>query len=318
MNEFLPQNTPLVFMGTPEFSASVLRALIAAGFPLRAVVTRADAPTGRGQMLVASPVKAVAEEHGIAVITPQRLVTTTAEYLRELNAKLFVVVAYGKILKADILNIPPLGCINVHPSLLPQYRGPAPVNWALFNGEENSGISIMRMDEGIDTGDVVLQEVVPILPDDDYGSLLARYATLAGSMLIRAITLIATGKAHYLPQDDRQATYAPLITKELGQIDWALPVKRIANLVRGLSPNPAAYTFIDGRRWNVYVAGFQEINHGEPVGKIMPLTAAGLPIAAIDGFVLLREVQVANKKRLPVRDLLNGYKIVSNFVDGKP
>jgi len=299
----------LLFFGTPDFAKRILEALLVAGFPIRAVITRADAPAGRGKKDLPSPVKLRAQEQGIEVLTPRQFDDATLRHLRSFAARAFVVAAYGKILKADTLAIPPLGCFNVHPSLLPRYRGAAPLNWALIEGERSSGATIMRLDEGIDTGDIVLQKEANIRTDDNCGSLEKRFADIGAALLIEALALVAAGKASYKKQDNSLATVAPPLKKSDCLIDWSLPAERIVNLIRGLSPLPGAYTFLGGKRLNIFTASFLPAGHGEPCGAIGTPCPQGLPIAAADGFVYLQEVQMENKKRLPIGEFLNGYRI---------
>ena len=235
----------ILFMGTSEFAVPSLEKLIAEGFELIGVVTQPDRPSGRGKRLTPSPIKVVATAHNLPIYQPERVRhRDSVRVLRELQPDVIVVVAFGQILPKSVLELPPYGCFNVHPSCLPKYRGAAPIQWALINGETETGVTVMLLDEGEDTGDIILQSGLPIDTLDDAVTLSVRLANLAPSLLIQALGHISDGPPPHQPQDHSQATHAPRLTKEVGQIDWSQPADRIRNLVRGVSIWPGAYTWV--------------------------------------------------------------------------
>ena len=235
----------ILFMATSEFAVPSLEKLIAEGFELVGVVTQPDRPSGRGKRLTSPPVKVIAAAHNLPIYQPERVRhRDSVRVLRELQPDVIIVVAFGQILPKSVLELPPYGCINVHPSCLPKYRGAAPVQWALINGETETGVTIMLLDEGEDTGDIILQSSLPIDILDDAATLSVRLANLAPSLLIQALGRISDGPPPHQPQDHSQATHAPRLTKEVGQIDWNQSAEQIRNLVRGVSMWPGAYTWV--------------------------------------------------------------------------
>ena len=235
----------ILFMGTSEFAVPSLEKLITEGFELIGVVTQPDRPSGRGKRLTPPPIKVVAAAHNLPIYQPERVRhRDSVRVLRELQPDVIVVVAFGQILPKSVLELPSYGCLNVHPSCLPKYRGAAPIQWVLINGETEAGVTIMLLDEGEDTGDIVLQNSLPIDSLDDATILSVRLANLAPSLLIQALGRISDGPPPHQPQDHSQATHAPRLTKEAGQIDWNQPADQIRNLVRGVSMWPGAYTWI--------------------------------------------------------------------------
>jgi methionyl-tRNA formyltransferase len=309
------KKTRILFMGTPEFAVPSLELLVEKAWPIIGVVTQPDRPKGRGQHLVASPVKQVAERHGLTVLQPEKVrATEFLEVFRGLAPDMVVLVAFGQILPKDIIDGPPLGCINVHPSLLPKYRGAAPMNWALIRGEEKTGVSIMRMDEGVDSGDILLQEETPIEPGETYDHLHDRLAVLGAQCLLRAIEGLAAGTVRRIPQDHSLATPAPRLKKEDGLIRWEAPAHDIAHFVAGLSSVPGAYTYLDGKVLKVFAAEAEDAAPGcEEPGTIVGTGPKGLQIAAGGGTVYLRDVQLESKKRMPIAEFLRGFR----FVPGK-
>jgi methionyl-tRNA formyltransferase len=302
----------ILFMGTPEFAVPSLELLVEKAYPLIGVVTQPDRPKGRGQRLVASPVKEAAVRHGLTVYQPEKV--RAAEFLeifQGLAPDMVVLVAFGQILPKAIIDGPPLGCINVHPSLLPKYRGAAPMNWALIRGEEKTGISIMRMDEGVDSGDILLQEETAIEPGETYDHLHDRLAVLGAQCLLRTLDGLASGSVRRTPQDHALATLAPRIKKEDGMIRWEAPARSIAHFVAGLSSVPGAFTVLDGKVLKVYSAVAEEAPACcETPGTIVGPTPKGLKIAAGGGYVYLKDVQIESKKRLPITDFLRGFRFV--------
>lgn len=227
----------VIFMGTPDFSVGTLEALIAAGHEVVLAVTQPDKPKGRGNTLQYPPVKETALAHGIEVYQPKRIrEPECVEYLRKYNADIFVVVAFGQILTKEILDMPKYGCINVHASLLPKYRGAAPIQWAVINGETVTGVTTMRMDEGIDTGDMILKEEVVLDEEETGGSLFDRLAETGAELCVKTLAAVEDGTAAYTPQNHEEATHTGMIKKQLGEIDWTKPAAELERLVRGLNP----------------------------------------------------------------------------------
>lgn len=300
----------IVFMGTPEFAVPSLEALLASEDQVVGVITQPDRPKGRGQQLTPSPVKVVAQRSGIPLLQPLKI--RTPEFLESLAAwkpDLIAVTAFGRILHTPILSLPPMGCVNVHGSLLPKYRGAAPVQWAVINGETETGITTMLMDEGMDTGSMLLQERIPILPDDTAGTVAPRLAELGGRLLVETIRQLKAGAMTPRAQDHTQATMAPLLKKEDGIIDWTGSAQSIANRVRGMSPWPGAYTFHGQDRWNIWKAvAIQEPAQGQP-GTILAGTKQSLKVATGNGVLELLEIQTANSKRMSVGQFLAGHRI---------
>ena len=255
----LTKNMRIIFMGTPEFAVPSLKALIESEDKVIAVVTQPDKPKGRGLEVVPPPTKVLAEKHGISVLQPQKI--KTEEFFNELqkfNPDLICVVAYGKLLPKNILDMPPHGCINVHASLLPKYRGAAPINWAIIRGEKVTGITTMKMDVGMDTGDMLLKREVQIDDEDNGETLSEKLSHVGAELLIDTIRLLKKGELQPIPQDHSQATYTPMLEKEHGKIDWEKPAEEIRNLIRGTLPWPGAYTTLDGKLLKIYRAGVSD------------------------------------------------------------
>jgi methionyl-tRNA formyltransferase len=302
----------IIFMGTPEFAVPSLELLVQKAWPLIGVVTQPDRPKGRGQHLVASPVKEAADRHGLAVYQPEKVrAPEFLEIFHGLTPDMVVLVAFGQILPKDIIDGPPLGCINVHPSLLPRYRGAAPINWALIRGETKTGVSIMRMDEGVDSGDILLQEQTAIDPGETYDHLHDRLAVLGAQCLLCALEGLTAGTVQRTPQDHSLATLAPRLKKEDGVIRWEAPARQIAHFVAGLSSSPGAYTLLDGKVLKVYSAEGEESDLCcSAPGTIIGAEPKGLKIAAGGGYVYLKDVQLQSKKRMPITDFLRGFRFV--------
>jgi len=300
----------IVFMGTPEFSVPSLEALLASEDEVVGVVTQPDRPKGRGHELAPPPVKIIAQQAGIPVLQPLKI--RTPDFLDALAAwkpDLIAVTAFGRILHAPILNLPPMGCVNVHGSLLPKYRGAAPIQWAVINGETETGITTMLMDEGMDTGAMLLQESIPISPDDTAGTLAPRLASIGGRLLVETISRLKAGTIAPVAQDHTHATLAPLLKKEDGAIDWTAEARSIANRIRGLSPWPGAYTFYGQERWNIWRAvAAQEPAEGRP-GTLLAVTKQSLTVATGSGTLALLEIQAANSKRMSVAQFLAGHRL---------
>lgn len=302
----------IVFMGTPEFAVPSLEALLRTDDQMVGVVSQPDRPKGRGQQLVAPPVKLVAERAGIPVLQPLKI--RTPEFLQALSdwkPDLIAVAAYGRILHTPILRLPPMGCVNVHGSLLPKYRGAAPVQWAVINGETETGITTMLMDEGMDTGAMLLQERLAIMPDDTTGTLAPRLAELGGRLLVETIAQLKAGTLIPKKQDDGQATMAPLLKKEDGLIDWTMKATALAHRVRGLSPWPGAYTFLGEERWNIWKAVSTGEATTEKPGTIVSVGKQSILVATGQSLLEVREIQTANSRRMSVSQFLTGHKVTA-------
>lgn len=306
-------------MGTPEFAVPSLEALLSSGDQVVGVVCQPDRPKGRGHQLVAPPVKLVAERAGIPVVQPLKI--RTPEFLQALSAwqpDVIAVTAYGRILHAPILHLPPRGCVNVHGSLLPKYRGAAPVQWAVINGETETGITTMVMDEGMDTGPMLLQAKLEILPEDTAGTLAPRLAALGGRLLVETLAQLKAGTLAPTKQVDEQATMAPLLKKEDGLIEWTLSATSLVNRVRGLSPWPGAYTFLGDERWNIWKAVSQASMTPAIPGTIVTVNKQAILVATGDGLLEIREIQTANSKRMAVAQFLAGHRVTVGQQLGPP
>lgn len=297
----------IAFAGTGTFAVPVLTAL-AKECPPVLVITQPDRPAGRGLKPQLPPVKLAAAEMGLAVFQPASINGPDAvEKLRELNLDLLVVAAYGQILKKRVLELPRLGCVNVHASLLPKYRGAAPVAWAILNGERITGVTVFLMDEGMDTGPILLQRPVEIRPEETRGELEARLAEVGGELVVKAVADYAAGKLVPKPQP-REGTRAPLLKKDLGQIDWSWPATKVHNWIRGLNPWPCAFTSFRGKKLRLLRSRLAAAGSPTfPPGSILP-ERGRLVVACGEGAVELLEVQLAGKRRLSGRDFLNGYR----------
>jgi methionyl-tRNA formyltransferase len=310
----------LVFMGTPDFASSSLEALLRSDNSVVGVVTQPDRPKGRGQILTPSPVKLLAQRAQIPLLQPLKM--KDPEFLQALagwKPDLIAVAAFGRILPPMILSLPPHGCINVHGSLLPKYRGAGPIQWAIINGETKTGITTMLMDEGMDTGAMLLQEAIPITPDDTVGSLSPRMAELGGRLLVETITRLKAGNLVPWPQDVSQATLAPLLTKEDGVIDWTLPAAVLANRIRGLSPWPGAYTtIVGGDRWTIWRAQALPGPVTKPPGIVVAVTTEVIHVATGKGILAVTELQPANGRRMAVSQYLAGHPVAIGVQLGGP
>ena len=314
----------IVFMGTPEFAVPSLEALLRSEDQVVGVVTQPDRPKGRGQELTAPPVKQLAERSGIPVLQPTKM--KDPAFLSALQAwqpDVIAVAAFGRILPPAILSLPPQGCINVHGSLLPKYRGAAPIQWAIINGEREAGITTMLMDEGMDTGAMLLQEAIPIEPEDTGGSLGIKLAQVGAKLLIETLRQLKAGQLHPIIQDHSQATLAPILKKEHGLIDWKLSATALANCVRGLAPWPGAYTFARHHnrteRWNIWEARVAETSGslGQP-GTIIKVEKDRLLMATGEGTLAITALQPAGGRRMTVPQYLAGHPIDPGVLLGPP
>nr|WP_320145636.1 methionyl-tRNA formyltransferase [uncultured Anaeromusa sp.] len=302
----------VVFMGTPDFAVPCLEALLAAGHEVAAVITQPDRPRGRGRKLAFSPVKACAVEHGLEVLQPEKIKTPEFEQvLRELAPDVMVVVAFGQILSPAILAIPPCGCINVHASLLPYYRGAAPIHWAIMQGEKKTGVTTMYMDEGLDTGDMILKKEIAILQDASTGDIHDELMQEGARLLQETLALIAEGKAPRTKQDHAVSTYAPLLKAEIEQLDWNHSAQELHNRIRGLSPWPGAYCRYAGGRLKVWKSRVCEeaAAKGAIPGRIARLSVDGFVVETGNGLLELLEVQPENKRRMKASECACGYSL---------
>ena len=302
----------VVFMGTPDFAVPCLEALLAAGHEVAAVITQPDRPRGRGRKLSFSPVKACAVEHGLEVLQPEKIKTPEFEQvLRELAPDVMVVVAFGQILSPVILAIPPLGCVNVHASLLPYYRGAAPIHWAVMQGEAKTGVTTMYMDEGLDTGDMILKKEIAISQDASTGEVHDQLMREGALLLQETLALIAEGKAPRTKQDHNVSTYAPLLKADIEQLDWTRSAQELHNRIRGLSPWPGAYCRYAGGRLKVWKSRLCEeaAPAGAIPGRIARLSVEGFVVETGDGLLELLEVQPENKRRMKASECACGYSL---------
>jgi len=309
----------LIFMGTPAFAVPSLTRLVKEGHDVAAVVTRPDRPAGRGQRLRSSPVKQVAEEVGLPIIQPVTIRDPgVGEHLRRVQPEVIVVVAFGQILPRAILEIPPKGCLNVHASLLPKYRGAAPIPWALIRGETVTGVTIMEVVEALDAGPVLLQRPVPIAPADTAGSLEERLAVLGAEALVETLRALERGEVPRTPQDDAEATYAPKLPPDLGRLDWTQSAVDLWNVVRGLAPQPGAYTFFQGRL--VRVLGAEPFDGDQSrtlpsdrraaAGIVVAIRrGAGIEVATGRGTLLLTLLQPEGKRVMSGEEFSRGYRV---------
>ena len=302
----------IVFMGTPDFAVPSLERLIADGHDIAAVYTQPDKPKNRGMKLTPSPVKEVALAHQIPVVQPQKLREEgVLETLAAYQPELIVVVAYGKLLPKALIDLPPKGCINVHSSLLPKYRGAAPINWAVINGEAETGVTIMDIAEALDAGDIISQAATPIDPYEPVETLHDRLAVMGAELLSRTVVSIADGTARRIPQEDSQSTYAPMLSRELSPIDWSRSAREIHNQIRGLTPWPATTMELSGSTFKVYAAEETGETTGKPAGTLVGTDKRGICMACGDGKVLrVLELQAPGKKRMKAPDYLRGHPIV--------
>lgn len=298
----------ILFMGTPQFACPTLQMLIDRGENVIAVVTQPDRPKGRGQQVQLPPVKELALSHNIPVMQPVKLRAPEAvEAIRELEPDLIIVVAFGQILPKALLDIPRYGCINIHASLLPRYRGAAPLNWCIINGEQETGITTMLMDVGLDTGDMLLKKTTAITPEDDAASLHDRLSALGAETMAETLELLLAGELRPEKQDDSLSSYAPMLKKELGEINWNSPTEKIINLVRGVTPWPGAYTKIDGKVVKIHKVHAGS-GRGTP-GEVLKTGKTGIEAATKDGSIIIEELQLEGKKRLKAAEFLAGCRV---------
>ena len=300
----------IIFMGTPQPAATCLKALIDAKEEISAVITQPDRPKGRGLKVAPTAVKELALKHKISVFQPEKIKDKDAiDLIRGFAPDLIVIVAYGKILPQEILDLPKYGTINVHASLLPKYRGAAPVQWAILNGDKFAGITIMKVTEKLDSGDIILQESLPIYDADNTFTLTEKLFKLGAQMLVKAVSQIKSGKAVYTEQDEKKVTYAPILKKENGVIDWKKKADEICDQIKAFDPWPVAFTYYNGK--------ILRITRAEPMakegcsdGKVMEIIKnRGFVVGACDGALLVTEVQPESGKKMSAWEFISGHKI---------
>lgn len=315
----LPADPGIIFMGTPDYAVPSLERLVKEGYTIQAVVTQPDRPKGRGRRPVPPPVKQAATGLGLKVLQPERSADPVfCRRIHGLGPDLLVVVAFGQILSQDLLDIPEWGALNIHASLLPRYRGAAPMQWAIMNDEEKTGLSAMRMEAGLDTGPVLLQEEVPIGPEETAGELHGRLAVLSGDLLIRTIEGIRGGRLTPKPQDESRATYAPKIHKGISLIDWNRTARSISALIRGLDPWPGAVGSVKGREVKFFSSKVVHTQRTDLCpGRVARNSKEGLLVETAADLVLIRELQAPGRKRLRAADFLRGFPMDEGTILGK-
>lgn len=300
----------VMFMGTPDFAVGTLEEIIKAGHEVVLVVSQPDKAVGRSKALKYTPVKACALEHGLEVYQPERVKSPECvEYLKTFEPDLIVVEAFGQIISKEILELPKYCCINVHASLLPKYRGASPIQWAVINGDEETGVTIQRMDEGVDTGDIIATETVTLAEDETAGSLFDRLAKVGAKLCVKTMEAIENGTATFTPQDSSKATHTGKIHKEMGNIDWSSSAKQIECLVRGLNPWPSAYTKLGDKSLKIWKAKVISDEKKAAPGCILSAGKDGIEVQTGDGILALTEIQLEGKKRMSTEAFLNGYTV---------
>lgn len=306
----------LIFMGTPDFAATILAKLINSGHEIIGVVTQPDKEKGRGHEISFSPVKELAMKHGLPVYQPAKVKETESlEKIKALKPEVIVVAAFGQILPKALLDIPEHGCINVHASLLPKYRGAAPIQYSILDGEEETGITIMYMDVGIDTGDIILQKAIPIDLKETGGSLFDKMAVLGSDLLIEALKDIENGTATRTPQEHEKATHVRMISKEMGLLDFNEPAVKLERQIRGLNPWPSAYTLLDGKTLKLWQADVEEdkltgkgVQEAIP-GEVIEIHKDAIVVKTGEGNLAIKELQLEGKKRMAADAFLRGYPV---------
>lgn len=309
----------VVFMGTPDFAVGTLEALLEAGHEVVAVVTQPDKPKGRGKTLMPTPVKEAALARMIPVLQPKKVREPEfVETLRKIGPDVIVVAAFGQIISKEILEMPRYGCINVHASLLPAYRGAAPIQWAVINGDKESGVTIMRMNEGLDTGDMIDKVVVPLDENETGGSLFDKLSAAGAKLCAEVLEKLENGTAVFEKQPELSTTdYAAMIDKKMGKINWERPAKEIEQLIRGLNPWPSAYTFMKGKSLKLWTA-FVVYEEREAVpGEIVEIGKEGILVKTGEGLLLIRELQLEGKKRMDTAAFLRGYTVDKGWILGE-
>ena len=300
----------VVFMGTPDFSVGTLRELAKAGHEIAGVISQPDKPKGRGKNLQPTPVKEAAMELGLPVYQPQKVRDPEfIQVMKELNPDVIVVVAFGQIIPKEILHMPKYGCINVHASLLPAYRGAAPIQWAVINGDKVSGVTTMQMNEGLDTGDMIMKTEVPLAEDETGGSLHDKLAKAGAKLCVETLKALEDKTATWETQGESPTAYAKMLDKKLGDIDWSKSAKAIECLIRGLNPWPSAYTDWNGKVMKIWEAKVLDENTDATTGTIVKVEKDGFSVQTGDGLLKVLVLQIPGKKRMEADAFLRGYQI---------
>lgn len=300
----------MIYMGTPDFAVGPLEALIAAGHQVTAVVTQPDKPRGRGKSVQMTPVKEAAISHNIPVYQPRSVKETEfVETLRGMEADVIIVAAFGQLLPKEILQMPRFGCLNIHASLLPCYRGAAPIQWAVIDGKEKTGVTIMRMDEGLDTGDMLLVKEVSLSPDETGGSLFDKLSETGSALIVEALKTLEDPGLTPVPQTG-ESCYAPVLTKAMGKIDWNRSAVEIERLIRGLNPWPSAYSRLNGKMLKIWAARpVEEVVPEFLPGQIVRVSRREFGVKTGDGILYITELQPEGKKRMEADAFLRGYPL---------
>lgn len=313
-----------VFMGTPEIAATVLKSVLESRHEVIAVVTQPDKPRGRGHEMAFPPVKEVALAENIPVLQPQRAKDEDfISQLREMHPDIILVAAYGKLLPKEILDMPRFGCINVHASLLPKYRGASPIQWAVLNGDEKSGVTIMHMAETMDTGDIILTEEVTLDAEETAGSLHDKLAAIGGPLLVTAMDAIETGRAPRIRQNEEEATHVKMLDKMMGNLDFSRSAVQLERWIRGLNPWPTAYTRLDGKLlklWKAEALPTEKLSREEKSfapGTILSVGKDSFDVLTGDGILRLKEIQLEGKRKMTAEEFLRGFKLETGTVLGR-
>lgn len=307
----------VIFMGTPDFSVGTLEALVLAGHEVVLAVTQPDKPKGRGKEMQFTPVKECALKYDIPVFQPRRVREAGCiEKLREYNADIIVVVAFGQILPKEILEMTTYGCVNVHASLLPKYRGAAPIQWAIIDGEKETGVTTMQMDEGLDTGDMLLKTVIPIEEKETGGSLHDKLAAAGAKLCVETLEALQHKTVTSISQGETTTSYAKMLDKQLGDIDWEQDAVAIERLIRGLNPWPSAYTNWNGKVMKIWDADVEEGESKEKPGTIVKVEKNGFYVQTGKGLLVVRELQIPGKKKMDAGAFLRGYQVKEGEILG--
>ena len=314
----LPEHPRIVFMGTPDFAVPALKALVENGHSVVSVITQPDRKKGRGRKVIPSPVKQTAMDYGLEILQPERV--SSAEFCEKIRSRtpdIFVVVAFGQILKKDFLDIPNWGCLNLHASLLPKYRGAAPIHCVILNNEKKTGLTAMRMDEGLDTGPILLQEEVSLLPDETVGQLHDRLARISSDFLLKTLSGLAEGRLEEFPQDDSKATYAAKIDKGMSRIEWDQSAQTISSFIRALDPWPGAFATLGEKNIKLFSSKVIDENHTEGIpGRVAGFSDGALEVETRKGVVRIGELQAPGKRRLPAKEFFRGFSLEKKTVLG--
>ncbi len=317
--EQIPLHPNIIFMGTPDFAVPTLQALVENSYNILAVITQPDRRKGRGQKISFSPVKEASIKYNLEVLQPASVSEPgICEMIRHKKPDLLVVVAFGQLLKREFLAIPLFGAINIHASLLPKYRGPAPIQWAILNNDKKTGLTAMLMDEGLDTGHMILQEELEIDPEETCGQLHDKLANMSAAFILETLNHISLNRFDAIPQNELQSTYAPKIDKNKAQINWHQSARTIAILSRALDSWPGAFTTLGNKKIKLFSPLVIDNEDKETTpGKIRGLMDGSFMIETGQGLILFKEIQVAGKKRLPVRDFLHGFSMDEGTILGQ-